>query len=138
LTKLLGIPVWGLIERMFALRNDKKAFVQLVWRATDILAILGLGACVVLALHWIRKQVLAPVNMCIALFCVTAVTLVSPYYLSEAFGFGRAISPLFLWVMIEAVTRRTWIALVPPLLVSLSVSLVFVGPAMRMLRLFVR
>jgi len=49
LTKLLDIPVWGLIERMFALRDDRKAFYQLVLRVTDILSVLGLGASVVLA-----------------------------------------------------------------------------------------
>jgi hypothetical protein len=46
----------------------------------------------------------------------------------EAFGFGRPVSPLLLWVMIEAVSRKKWIALAPPLLVSLSVSVAFARP----------
>jgi hypothetical protein len=46
----------------------------------------------------------------------------------DAFGFARPVSPLLLWIMIEAVTRRKWAALAPPLLVSLSVSLVFASP----------
>ena len=46
----------------------------------------------------------------------------------EAFGFARPVSPLLLWIMIEAVSRRIWIALAPPLMVSLSVSLVFGRP----------
>ena len=45
--------------------------------------------------------------------------------MNESFGFGRPVSPLLLWIMIEAVSRKKWAALAPPLLVSLSVSLVF-------------
>jgi hypothetical protein len=46
----------------------------------------------------------------------------------DAFGFARPVSPLLLWVMLEAVRRKTWLALAPPALVSLSVSLVFAEP----------
>jgi hypothetical protein len=46
----------------------------------------------------------------------------------EAFGFARPVSPLLLWIMIEAVSRKTWNAMAPPLLVSLNVSLVFASP----------
>jgi hypothetical protein len=46
----------------------------------------------------------------------------------DAFGFARPVSPLLLWIMIEAVTRRRWAALAPPLLISLSISLVLARP----------
>ena len=52
----------------------------------------------------------------------------------DAFGFARPVSPLLLWIMIEAVCRRAWSALGPPLLVSLSVSLVFAKPLVAVLR----
>jgi hypothetical protein len=52
----------------------------------------------------------------------------------EVFGFARPVSPLLLWIMIEAVSRKTWSALAPPLLVSLSVSLVFASPLVTVMK----
>jgi hypothetical protein len=46
----------------------------------------------------------------------------------DAFGFGRPASPLLLWIMLEAVYNKSWAALIPPLLVSLSVSLALTRP----------
>jgi hypothetical protein len=45
--------------------------------------------------------------------------------LLDPFGFARPVSPLLLWIMIEAVSRKTWSALAAPLLLSFSVSLAF-------------
>jgi hypothetical protein len=59
------------------------------------------------------------------LFAAVALMIGSPEYMVEAMGFGRPVSPLLLWVMIEAVSRRAWAAMAPPVFVSLSVSLVF-------------
>lgn len=50
----------------------------------------------------------------------------------EAFGFGRPVSPLRLWVMLEAVSRKAWGALAPPPMVSLGAGLVFVDPLIAM------
>lgn len=52
----------------------------------------------------------------------------------DAFGFGRPISPLLLWIMIEAVSRGTWAALAPPLMVSLGVSVAFINPLLKVVR----
>jgi hypothetical protein len=47
---------------------------------------------------------------------------------------GVRFSPLLLWIMIEPVSRKTWPALAPPLLVSLSVSLVFARPFVQVMQ----
>ena len=41
----------------------------------------------------------------------------------DSFGFARPVSPLLLWVMIEAGLSRSMARAVPPLLVSVSVGL---------------
>jgi hypothetical protein len=51
--------------------------------------------------------------------------------LVEAYGYSRPLSPLLLFVMLQAVARGFWLALVPPLLVSLSIATFFIDPAWR-------
>jgi hypothetical protein len=124
----LAIPVWGMFERLRTFRTFRDPNVQLLVRVTDFLALLGLIACMVLAVYWLRKLRFEPVPICVGLYVCLAVVLCSPEYLIEAFGFGRPISPLLLWIMIEAVDRKTWSALVPPLSISFSLSLAFARP----------
>ena len=69
-----------------------------------------------------------PVTLCAGFFAALALVLDAPGHMVDAFGFARPVSPLLLWIMIEAVSRKAWYALAPPLLVSLSVSLVFAKP----------
>jgi hypothetical protein len=128
-----GIPGWGLLRRLFWLRPYPDPRVQLWLRVTDILAVAGLIACILLAVLWLRKLPIGPVTICVGLYVCLALVLCSPGYMVEAFGFGRPVSPLLLWVMIEAAGRGKWAALAPPLLVSLSVSLVFARPLVTIL-----
>jgi hypothetical protein len=124
----LAIPVWGLLQRLLWLRPYPDPRVEVLVRITDFLAVLGLIASIILALYWVWKQRCGPVTLSIGLFACLALVLDSPSYMIEAFGFGRPVSPLLLWIMIEAVSRKTWIALAPPLAISLSVSLAFARP----------
>jgi hypothetical protein len=125
---ILGPPIWALVRRLLWFRPYPDPRVQLLLRATDFLAVLGLAASIILAVCWLRKSRFGPVTLSVALFAVLALVLGAPGHMQDAFGFARPVSPLLLWVMVEAVSRKVWIALVPPLLVSLSVSLVFVRP----------
>jgi len=54
--------------------------------------------------------------------------------LFEAYGYSLPLSPRLLFVMLQAVVRGFWIALVPPLLVTTSVAIFFVSPALRTLK----
>jgi len=67
------------------------------------------------------------VTLCVGFFAGLALML-GAEPMVEAYGFGRPVSPLLLWIMIEAVSRKEWQALTPPLLVTLSVSLAFARP----------
>ncbi len=124
---MLTVPVWGLLQRLLWFRPYPDPRVQLLLRVTDILAVLGLVISVVLAARWLLARRLGPAGLAVGLFAALALVLGAPV-MSEAFAFGRSTSPLLLWVMIEAVSRKRWIALAPPLLVTLSVSIVLVRP----------
>src|SRR5271165_3447739 len=106
----LGVPVWGLLSRLFSLRPYPDPPIQLLLRVTDFLAVLGLAISIVLAILWLARERVAPITICVGFFAVLALVLSSPSYMTEAFGYGRPVSPLLLWIMIEAVSRKTWVA----------------------------
>jgi hypothetical protein len=125
---IADIPVWGLLRRLAWLRPYPDPRLQLLLRVTDVLAVLGLAVSIILAVRWIVARGLDPVTLCVGFFACLGLVLGAPSHMVEAFGFGRPVSPLLLWIMLEAISRKTWAALAPPLLVSLSVSLVFGRP----------
>lgn len=122
----IGIPVWGLLRRLLFFRLDVDPMKQVVLRVTDFLALAGLIACVILTALWLRKHP-EPVATCVALYACLA-SMLGPPVLEDPFAFARVVSPLVLWIAIEAVARKKWAALGPPLFISLSVSLVFAIP----------
>ncbi len=122
----LGFPGLGLLRRLFWLRPYPYSQFQFFLRVTDFLGVLGLAVCILIAVRWLWAARPNAVTLSVALFAAVTVVLSSlPGYMTEAFAFARPVSPLLLWIMIEAVSRKKWAALAPPLLVSLSVSLVF-------------
>jgi hypothetical protein len=123
----IGIPVWGLFQRLLIFRPYPDPMGQLLLRSTDLLAVAAVIACVILAALWLRRRRPDAVTICIGLHACLALVL-GAKVMADPFAFGRVVSPLLLWIIIEAVARKTWSALVPPLLVSLSVSLVFARP----------
>jgi hypothetical protein len=124
---MLTVPAWGVLRRLVWFRPYPDPGVQLVLRVTDTLAVLGLAISIILAARWLLDRRPGPVSLAVGSFAALALVLGAPV-MSEAFAFGRPVSPLLLWVLIEAVSRKTWIALVPPLLVTLSVSMMLVRP----------
>jgi hypothetical protein len=125
---VLAVPAWGLLRRLLWFRPYPDPRVQLLLRVTDFLAVLGLSISIILAVRWLLERRFGPVTLCVGFFAALALVLGSPSHMVEAFGFARPVSPLLLWIMIEAVSRKTWNAMAPPLLVSLNVSLVFASP----------
>jgi hypothetical protein len=125
---ILAAPAWGMVRRLLWLRPYPDPRLQLLLRVTDVLAVLGLAIGIVLAVCWLVRCRRGPVVLCIGGFAALGLVLGSPSHMLDAFGFARPVSPLLLWIMIEAVSRKRWIALAPPLLISLSVGTVFAGP----------
>lgn len=122
---ILAVPGWGFLRRLLWLQPYPDPRLQLLLRVTDVLAVLGLAITIVIAARWLWESVPGPVTICAGSFALLALVLGAPDHMIDAFGFARPVSPLLLWVMLEAGSRKAWIALTPPLLVSLSVSLAF-------------
>jgi hypothetical protein len=131
---ILAIPAWGLLRRLLVFRHDPDPGVELLVRVTDVLAVIGLAVCIALAVIWVIKAQPMPVTFSVGLFAALALVLGAPSHMIEAFGFSRPVSPLLLWIMLEAVSRGAWAALAPPLLVSLSASLTFGGPLIAIIK----
>jgi hypothetical protein len=125
---IFAAPAWGIIRRLFWFRPYPDPALQLLLRVTDLLAVAGLAISLILAVRWALGCRVGPVTICVGLFAALALVLGGPDHMTDAFGYGRPVSPLLLWVMVEAVSRKKWLALAPPLCVSLSVSLVFALP----------
>jgi hypothetical protein len=130
----MGVPVWGLLSRLLWFRTYPDSRIQLLLQVTDFLAVLGLAVSIVLAVRWLLQKHLGPVTLCVGLFAAVTLMIGSPEYMVEAMAFGRPTSPLLLWVMIEAISRKAWAAMAAPLLVSLSVSLVFASPLLTIIK----
>jgi hypothetical protein len=123
------IPGWSILRRLFWLRPYPDPPVQLLLRVADLLAVLGLVISLLLAVRWLLELGISPATLCAGFFLALELALSSlAGYMDEAYGFARPVSPLLLWLMIEAVSRKKWTALAPPLLPSISVSLVFASP----------
>jgi len=109
---ILAAPAWGLLRRLFWFRPYFDPRVQPLIRVTDVLAVLGpkpnasamrIGVSSTNARHAKKPK-----------HRVTGPKLRSIIHRTA--------------IMLEAVLRKRWQALTPPLLVSLSVSLVFGRP----------
>jgi hypothetical protein len=126
---LVAVPGWGILQRLFWLRQYPDSRIQLLLRVADLLAVLGVILSIALTVRWLLQLRWGPVTLCAAFFVALELALSSlPGYMDEAFGFARPVSPLLLWLAIEAVSRKKWMALAPPLLPSFSVGLVFISP----------
>ncbi len=130
----LGFPLWAILQRLLIFRPYPDPVGQLVLRLTDFLAVAGLIASLILAALWLRKLRGGPVEICVALYGCFALVLGTPV-MADPFAFGRVISPLLLWILIEAIARKDWSALAPPLLISLNVAMVFVRPLAALLKI---
>ncbi len=139
LPDVIAWPLVGIVQRMFTVREFAgPAWKESIFQAVDLLSVLGLLLSILLALWWISKRPVNPATIAVALFCVLGLVLGSPYYLTEADGFARTVSPLLLFVMLAGVRARAWPTLLAPLSMTVSVGLVFVTPAWRVLMAVLR
>lgn len=121
-SRIIGWPVLGMIPRLSIARPlpGVTPGAALAVHIVDAMSIVALLAVITTAAIWIRGRKLDSVSVAVALFAILAACANSPEHLIEAFGFGRPISPLLLWVMVEAISRRNLWALAPPLVINLA------------------
>jgi hypothetical protein len=125
---IVSRPVWGLFVRLFETRSMPEwspAVTRLI-QTLDVLAMLGLLVSIGLGIraalrHWPSAPSIAALQ-----FAALAMVLAAPRHLEEPFGWARPISPLLLWILLDALRRRAWAEWLAPIAVSLAVAL---GPA---------
>ena len=132
--RIFTFPGAGLVARMFTVRPFADPVLRVAVPVLDLLTLLGFIASLALALRWIWKPGLSQVAITIGLFVVLGLVAGSPDHLLEGYGYSRPLSPLLLFVMLRAVAEGAWLALIPPLLVTASVAVFFVSPALTVLK----
>lgn len=134
-SEIMTYPLVGILRRLFTIRPlGDPGFVTTVIHVTDTLAILGLIGSLVLAAIWAWRRQAGPARIAVLLFLALGLVLGSPSHMFEAYGYGRPVSPLLLFVLLEGIVTRLWAAMLAPLLVAMSVGLFFISPLSRILR----
>ena len=119
-SRIIGWPILGIFPRLLIERPlpGVAPGAALVVYIADVMSIVSLFAVITTAVMWNRWKEPDSLSVAVAFFAVLAACANAPEYLMEAFGFGRPISPLLLWVMIEAARRRNFWAMASPLIIN--------------------
>lgn len=110
----------GLIPRLFYFAAYPDLSLRLLLHVLDLLAFLGFGASVVLGAVLIVRNRRTPAALIALFFFVLALGFGGPGPLNDPLAFARPLSPLFFYIAIEAVLRRAWWMLLPPLAITLT------------------
>ena len=112
------IPFQGIAERIATpYKYQFAAWIGAMSTALDYAALVGILIAIVLParLAWQRKW--GPVEACICLFAILAISLYSPGAWTEVYAFGRTLSPLLVLLGLAAISQRNWIYALPICLV---------------------
>jgi len=103
-----------------------------LFNALEILAMAAMLASFVVALLLIwKRRPLTPAAIVIGLFVVLGSAYGDIGFLSYAFDYSRAVSPVFLFVLLNA---RGWVELVPPIAVLPAIAIYTVRPLLDVVR----
>ncbi len=130
----LRYALTGIFQRLLGAWLFRESTLGIALSTIDAFAVLGLVASFVLAGYWCWRRQPGLVQISVLLFLGLGLVLGSPEYMAEAVGYGRPVSPLLLYVLLEAVRAGAWLALLAPLAVTLSVGVFFAKPLLRILR----
>ena len=108
--------------------------VNLAGTLLDYAALAGIALAIVWALIPIRGKTAEPGTIAILGLAVMAVFLERGDVWTEAYAFGRVLSPLLLLLALAAVPRRLWTMALPLLLVVPRVALQFAAPTYHAVR----
>jgi hypothetical protein len=114
-------PVVGVLARLFTARPLPDPVLGPILQVTDALAVLGLLGSFALAALWAWRFPVRPVAISVALFLAMGLATGQPAHMLEAFGYARPVSPLLLFVMLQAVVSVRWVGLAAPLAITLNV-----------------
>lgn len=129
----IDFPLVAFIWRLSYVPVDPNPAVQVFLRVLGILGLAGLVGSLALVVRWAWKRDPGPGEICALSFGAVALVL-GQGVMTDAYAWGRAVSPLLLFVMFEAITRRAWRALIPPLLVTASVGIMLGSLALNVVK----
>jgi hypothetical protein len=136
--RIINRPVSGLFVRLFTVRAyPANGLARPVILTADFLAIAGFILSLAMAAKWIwsrQEERWAASSLSVGCFVLLGLALGNQYHLLDAYGYARPLSPVLLWLALQAVARKAWLGLAPPALVSVSVGMYFVSPAFSILR----
>ncbi|HWQ54228.1 MAG TPA: hypothetical protein VN442_11125 [Bryobacteraceae bacterium] len=129
----LDFPLVAFIRRLSYAPVDPNPAVQILLQVLGILGLAGLLGSLVLVVRWAWQRNPGPPEICALLFAAVALVL-GQAVMSEAYAWGRAVSPLLLFVMFEAIAAGAWRALIPPLLVTANVGITLGSQALNVVK----
>ena len=110
----ITLPFAGWIAGIGDAPADPTPWVDAVLRASRLIGLAGAAGSVTLAVRWAWKGKAGPAEVVVLSFA--AMTLVLGAAVAcDPYAYGRAISPLLLWVMLEAAAGGAYAALLAPL-----------------------
>ena len=116
------IPFQGLLTRAFhPTAYALSAPVAVAVTVLDYVSLAGVAMAALLAVRMALHRMMAPLEMATYLFAALAIFLVHPEPWRDPFGYTRALTPLLLLLALSGLMRRSWLAVVPMLLVTLRV-----------------
>lgn len=110
----------GLIPRLFHIAAYPDPSLRLLLHLLDVLAFAGFGISVFLVAWLIVRDWHRPATLVLTLFLLLSLGFGAPKALNDPLAFARPLSPLFFYIAIEAVLRRSWWMLLPPLAITLT------------------
>lgn len=137
-------PVIGLFLRLFTIPHNYAGLnesLRIFMQTVDSLSMAGYILCLAMAAKWLwtrRTEGGSALNITVACFLLLGLALGHPVHLLTAYGYGRPLSPLILWVVLVALASRKWAALVPPMLVSGGVVIYLVHSTLRVIETLFR
>ena len=132
---LRGWPLSGLAQRVLhPYPYQFNLAVNLAATLLDYAALAGIALAIVWAVILAIRKTAAPGTIAILGLAVMAVFLDRGDVWSEAYAFGRVLSPLLVLLALAGVPRRRWTWALPLLLVVPRVALQFAAPAYHAVR----
>ncbi|MFN7924293.1 MAG: hypothetical protein U0Q16_29595 [Bryobacteraceae bacterium] len=102
-------PIYGLALRLLSsLPLHPSSLFDAIARSVDAVSVLGLLATLAFGLFFATTAKRSPVSIAVFLFAALGLMLGHEAHLAEAIGFGRPVSPLFLYVFFQALRDARW------------------------------
>jgi hypothetical protein len=113
-TSWLGLPFKGIIERtlhpvQFALTSRWLEIAS----SLDYLALIGIWMALLIGLSFALRRRFGFLELACAMFAAFASILGKPDIWSDAYAFGRTLSPILIWLALIGISSRTWWYLAP-------------------------